>query len=243
MIYDAEDRPEPDQLRRALRAFVAGGDDLPACRRGLPSTTPPTAGWRACSPPNMPGSSTCSCPALPPLRLPLPLGGSSNHFRTATLREVGGWDPYNVTEDADLGMRLARFGYRTAIDRFDHLRRSAGAPRRLAAPAHALVQRLDADLAGAYAHAGRLARELGLRGFLAFQLIVGGNALAALVHPLFMATIDRPSLARRSGAATPAPCRRRSTAASLSPVICLGACSAPSGSRGAGLLRAPGFCC
>ena len=49
------------------------------------------------------------------MHLPLPLGGSSNHFYTATLRDAGGWDPYNVTEDADLGMRLARFGYRTGV--------------------------------------------------------------------------------------------------------------------------------
>jgi cellulose synthase/poly-beta-1,6-N-acetylglucosamine synthase-like glycosyltransferase len=49
--------------------------------------------------------------------LPLPLGGSSNHFRTAALDRAGAWDPYNVTEDADLGMRLARFGYRSAIVR------------------------------------------------------------------------------------------------------------------------------
>ena len=47
------------------------------------------------------------------MRMPLPLGGSSNHFRTAVLREVGGWDAWNVTEDADLGFRLARFGYRS----------------------------------------------------------------------------------------------------------------------------------
>ena len=52
-------------------------------------------------------------PWLSSNRLLLPLGGTSNHFRRAALEEVGGWDPYNVTEDADLGMRLARFGYRT----------------------------------------------------------------------------------------------------------------------------------
>ena len=46
--------------------------------------------------------------------LPIPLGGTSNHFRTAALREVGGWDAWNVTEDADLGLRLARFGYHVA---------------------------------------------------------------------------------------------------------------------------------
>ena len=49
-------------------------------------------------------------PGLSERKLPLPLGGSSNHFRTDALRAVDGWDPYNVPEDADLGMRLARFG-------------------------------------------------------------------------------------------------------------------------------------
>ncbi len=53
-------------------------------------------------------------PGLEALHLPFPLGGSSNHFRTAVLCRVGGWDPYNVTEDADLGIRLYRFGYRSA---------------------------------------------------------------------------------------------------------------------------------
>ena len=44
--------------------------------------------------------------------LPLPLGGTSNHFRIGVLRELGAWDPFNVTEDADLGMRLHRAGYK-----------------------------------------------------------------------------------------------------------------------------------
>ena len=44
---------------------------------------------------------------------PIPLGGTSNHFRTYVLQGLGGWDPHNVTEDADLGLRLVRFGYRT----------------------------------------------------------------------------------------------------------------------------------
>ena len=54
-------------------------------------------------------------PGLAGLGLPLPLGGSSNHFRTEVLREVCGWDAWNVTEDADLGLRLARFGYGVGI--------------------------------------------------------------------------------------------------------------------------------
>src|ERR1700749_4148642 len=46
---------------------------------------------------------------------PMPLGGTSNHFRTAVLREIGGWDAFNVTEDADIGIRLAQLGYRVAM--------------------------------------------------------------------------------------------------------------------------------
>ena len=51
-------------------------------------------------------------PGLASLGLPVPLGGTSNHFRTAALRRVGAWDAWNVTEDIDLGFRLARFGYK-----------------------------------------------------------------------------------------------------------------------------------
>ncbi|MEJ0041481.1 MAG: hypothetical protein WDM81_04450 [Rhizomicrobium sp.] len=50
-----------------------------------------------------------------PPRVPMPLGGTSNHFRTATLRELDGWDPFNVTEDADLGIRIAQLGKRVAM--------------------------------------------------------------------------------------------------------------------------------
>jgi cellulose synthase/poly-beta-1,6-N-acetylglucosamine synthase-like glycosyltransferase len=53
-------------------------------------------------------------PGLVNLRLPVPIGGSSNHFRTELLRKGGGWDAWNVTENADLGLRLARFGYKVA---------------------------------------------------------------------------------------------------------------------------------
>jgi len=49
-------------------------------------------------------------PGLAALGLPIPLGGTSNHFRVAALRRAGGWDSWNVTEDIDLGFRLARFG-------------------------------------------------------------------------------------------------------------------------------------
>jgi cellulose synthase/poly-beta-1,6-N-acetylglucosamine synthase-like glycosyltransferase len=126
-------------------------------------------------------------PGLAALRLPLPLGGSSNHFYTATLRDVGAWDPYNVTEDADLGMRLARFGYRSAmIDSTTY----EEAPAQFGPWLRQRTRWFKGWAQTWLVHMRqprRLLRELGLPGFLTFQLIVGGNALAALVHPLFMA--------------------------------------------------------
>ena len=56
--------------------------------------------------------STISCSASTNLDLPMPLGGASNHFRIQALRELGGWDPHNVTEDADLGIRSMTLGYK-----------------------------------------------------------------------------------------------------------------------------------
>ena len=57
----------------------------------------------------------CILPTLERLQLPVPLGGTSNHFPRAVLDAVGGWDPYNVTEDADLGIRLAREGWHVGV--------------------------------------------------------------------------------------------------------------------------------
>lgn len=115
VVYDAEDRPEPNQLRRALQAFRADDGNL-ACvqaRLCIDNTADSLlAGYFTAE---YAGQFDVFLLGLAAMKLPLPLGGSSNHFRTATLRAVGGWDAYNVTEDADLGVRLARFGYRADI--------------------------------------------------------------------------------------------------------------------------------
>ena len=189
VIYDAEDRPETDQLRRALGAFRAGPANL-ACvqaRLRIDNTEDSwlvryfTAEYAAQFDVFMPG--------LARLGLPLPLGGSSNHFHTETLRKIGAWDSYNVTEDADLGMRLARFGYRTGmIDSTTYEE----------APAHLdpwLRQRtrwFKGWMQTWLVHVREprlLWRQLGPAGFVAFNLMVGGNALGALVHPLLLVTL------------------------------------------------------
>jgi cellulose synthase/poly-beta-1,6-N-acetylglucosamine synthase-like glycosyltransferase len=125
-------------------------------------------------------------PRLAAAGLPLPLGGSSNHFRTGVLRDVGGWDPYNVTEDADLGMRLARLGYRCGvIDSTTYEEAPANMRRWLGQRSRwfkGWMQTWLVHMRNPY----RLFRELGFRGFVAFQAIVGGNALVALAHSAFI---------------------------------------------------------
>ncbi len=115
VVYDAEDRPEPDQLRRALDAFAAGDQQL-ACAQARLTIDNTADSWLArLFTAEYAGLFDVFLPSLAAWKLPLPLGGSSNHFRTDVLRRIGAWDPYNVTEDADLGMRLARHGYRTTV--------------------------------------------------------------------------------------------------------------------------------
>jgi cellulose synthase/poly-beta-1,6-N-acetylglucosamine synthase-like glycosyltransferase len=185
VIYDAEDRPQPDQLRLALQAFRAGDERL-ACVQARLCIDNTADGWLTrLFTAEYAGQFDVFLPGLTAWGLPLPLGGSSNHFHTATLREIHAWDPYNVTEDADLGMRLARFGYRAAI---------IDSTTYEEAPAHFggwLRQRtrwFKGWMQTWLVHMrqpAKLLRDLGLPGFITFQLIVGGNALAALVHPIF----------------------------------------------------------
>jgi cellulose synthase/poly-beta-1,6-N-acetylglucosamine synthase-like glycosyltransferase len=109
------------------------------------------------------------------------------HFRTAVLREAGAWDAYNVTEDADLGMRLARLGYRSALIASTTFEE---APSRLGPWLRQRTRWFKGWMQTWLVHSRsprRLLRELHPGGFIAFQLIVGGNALAALVHPIFIA--------------------------------------------------------
>ena len=160
---DAEDRPEPMQLRIALSAFERAIHKLACVQARLTIDNTADSWLTRLFTAEYAGLFDVFLPGLAAYRMPLPLGGTSNHFHTATLRSLGGWDPYNVTEDADLGIRLARAGLRTSDRSIDDLRGGAGASRRLDQAAHALVQGLSADLGGAYARSAQLWRELGPR--------------------------------------------------------------------------------
>jgi cellulose synthase/poly-beta-1,6-N-acetylglucosamine synthase-like glycosyltransferase len=110
-IFDAEDRPEPGQLQAGAGAFAAAGPRL-ACLQARLAIDNGDESWLSYFfSLGYAALFDVINPGLAALGLPLPLGGTSNHFRTDILRRVLGWDAWNVTEDADLGLRFARLGY------------------------------------------------------------------------------------------------------------------------------------
>lgn len=115
VIYDAEDIPDPLQLKKAALTFARDDASLACVQASLAfynSTQNLLTRWFAIE---YAVWFHIVLPGLQWLGLSLPLGGTSNHFRTDVLRRIGGWDPFNVTEDCDLGLRLAHLGLRTSI--------------------------------------------------------------------------------------------------------------------------------
>ncbi len=184
VIFDAEDQPEPMQLRKAVAAFAASPTDVVCLQARLNYYNAPEnlltklfALEYACLFDFM-------LPGLQALGIPIPLGGTSNHIRTQTLREVGEWDPYNVTEDADLGMRLALHGYSTRV--LDSITLEE-APLRLSAWHHQRARWIKGYMQTwlVYMRAPvHLYRTLGPIGFWGFQFFIGGPCLVFLLSPL-----------------------------------------------------------
>jgi glycosyltransferase XagB len=115
VIFDAEDAPAPCQLREAAERFLRAPRELACLQARLAIDNIEDSWLTRLFAIEYAVLFDVLNPGLAGLGLPLPLGGSSNHFRTEVLREVCGWDAWNVTEDADLGLRLARFGYGVGI--------------------------------------------------------------------------------------------------------------------------------
>jgi cellulose synthase/poly-beta-1,6-N-acetylglucosamine synthase-like glycosyltransferase len=184
-IYDVEDRPEPLQLRRSVAAFRRLGPSV-ACLQAKLSYynaeqnlltswfTIEYAMWFS-----------FLLPGLVTQRGPLPLGGTSNHFRGKVLRAVGGWDPYNVTEDADLGIRLARQGYETRVlDSTTFEEANSDVINWVKQRSRWYKGYLQTWLVH-MRHPLAIRRELGWKGFIGFNLFVAGTPLLSLMNPIF----------------------------------------------------------
>jgi cellulose synthase/poly-beta-1,6-N-acetylglucosamine synthase-like glycosyltransferase len=185
-VFDAEDRPEPGQLRAALDVFRLSDQNI-ACAQASLCIDNTSDSWLArMFTAEYAGQFDVFLQGFSSFQMPLPLGGSSNHFRTSVLRQVGGWDPYNVTEDADLGFRLARFGYRSVMFSSSTYEE---APARFGPWLRQRSRWMKGWMQTWSVHMRspmQFWSDAGARGFFTLNLLVGGNILTALTHPILM---------------------------------------------------------
>jgi cellulose synthase/poly-beta-1,6-N-acetylglucosamine synthase-like glycosyltransferase len=182
VVFDAEDAPDPTQLRRAAARFAA--DPTLDCLQARLTIENAKEAWIS----QMFAIEYAALfdlinPGLAALGLPIALGGTSNHFRTRTLRKAGGWDAWNVTEDADLGLRLARRGARVGALRSDTREE---APVRLWAWLKQRVRWQKGWMQTLIVHTRRpvrIVRELGLARAAAAMAMIGGSVLGGLFGP------------------------------------------------------------
>jgi cellulose synthase/poly-beta-1,6-N-acetylglucosamine synthase-like glycosyltransferase len=186
VIFDAEDVPERDQLKKAVLGF----EELPhkvACLQAPLNFYNPrqnvltrlfTAEYSLWFDLILEG--------LQRLNGPIPLGGTSNHFRTEVLRGLGGWDPYNVTEDADLGIRLYKQGFRTGmLDSTTYEEANANVRNWIRQRSRWIKGYLQTLLV--HTRGGWDLPRTRDPNFLTFLLIVGAKALVNYINPLMWA--------------------------------------------------------
>ena len=186
-VFDAEDRPEPLQLRRAVVALRRLGDGYACVQARLGyfnSRQNLITRWFSIEYANWFG---LLLPGLVSVGAPVPLGGTSNHFHAALLRDLGAWDAFNVTEDADLGIRLARLGYAVGVlDSLTEEEANSDFVNWVKQRSRWYKGYLQTWLV--HMRSPRAVhRDLGRRGVLGLHLFVLGTPLMALVNPLFWA--------------------------------------------------------
>jgi cellulose synthase/poly-beta-1,6-N-acetylglucosamine synthase-like glycosyltransferase len=187
-VFDAEDRPHPGQLRAAVGAFAAGPEHL-ACVQARLSVDRVRTGIQRQFAIEYAVLFDGILPWLGRRALPMPLGGTSNHFRRDALATALGWDPWNVTEDADLGIRLMRYGF--TVDVVDS-ETAEEAPATVAVWLRQRRRWIKGWIVTSIVHLRRprtLAREIGWRntGMIVAHLLA--NVGAPLAHPFGLAIL------------------------------------------------------
>lgn len=180
VIYDAEDRPAPTQLRRAAEAFAGLPDDVACLQARLNYYNRDKSWLTRLFAAEYALIFDIVLPGLARIGAPLPLGGTSNIFRTDTLIEAGAWDPYNVTEDADIGLRLGAAGYRSLTLDATTLEEATST---LGAWLRQRTRWIKGYMQSWAVHARHGRKTLGEA--ITLHFIVGGVVVAALVNPVF----------------------------------------------------------
>lgn len=210
VIYDAEDIPEPLQLKKAVLTFANYGSNLACVQAKLNYYNPEqnlltrwfTAEYSLWFDLILPG--------LQRAQLSIPLGGTSNHFQIQTLRALGAWDAYNVTEDCDLGLRLARYRFDTVIlNSVTHEEANSQLRNWIRQRSRWIKGYMQTYLVY-MRHPWRFLRAGGLREFASLQLVIGGKTAVLFLNPLLWISfilyfLLRPELGHTFQAIYPKP--------------------------------------
>ncbi|EHQ26062.1 glycosyltransferase family 2 protein [Mucilaginibacter paludis] len=185
-IYDAEDIPDIDQLKKVIILF----DKLPEEYICIQSAlnyfnrnenfltrmfTLEYSYWF-----------DYMLPGLDTLNIPIPLGGTSNHFKLNKLVELGGWDPFNVTEDADLGVRAYAKGYKVSIVNSTTYEEANNEPFNWVRQRSRWIKGYMQSYLVHMRNPIKLYKKIGLRGFLGFNFFIGATPATFLIYPVLL---------------------------------------------------------
>lgn len=188
-IYDAEDKPHPMQLMEAWHRFGVSSPRLACLQAPLVISNDRETLVSRLFAFEYSALFRGLLPWLAGRQLLLPLGGTSNHFRRSALDHAGSWDPCNVTEDADLGLRLMRFGYHAQTLTYPTFEEAPTALRVWLPQRTRWFKGWIQTWLVHMRNPGRLRREIGWPSFLVAQVIFAGMVVSALVHPLLVWTL------------------------------------------------------
>ncbi len=184
VIYDAEDQPDPDQLKKVLLAWERSEDNVVCVQSKLNYFNTEQNLLTRFFATEYALWFDLLLPGLDASGAPIPLGGTSNHFNREALVELGAWDPFNVTEDADLGLRLHKAGYRTVMLNSTTLEEANSQLKNWIRQRSRWVKGYFQTYLVHMRHPLRLIREIGIPAFFSFQFIVGGTIIFVL-NPIF----------------------------------------------------------
>ncbi|UXN61256.1 glycosyltransferase [Phyllobacterium zundukense] len=189
VVYDAEDRPHPNQLLEAWQRFSAGESNL-GCLQAPLVIANAHEGWLArLFAFEYAVHFSGLLPWLARNGLVLPLGGSSNHFRRSCLEGVGGWDPYNVTEDAELGTRLARRGFHVEMLSLPTIEDAPTTTDVWLPQRTRWLKGWMQTWLFEMRHPKQFLRDLGFRRFLVYHTLMAGLIVSSLLYPLILVFI------------------------------------------------------
>ncbi|RFZ95749.1 glycosyltransferase [Mucilaginibacter conchicola] len=185
-IYDAEDIPDTDQLKKVVTLFNKLPEEYICVQSALNyfnrnenfltrMFTLEYSYWF-----------DYMLPGLDTLDIPIPLGGTSNHFKLQELVDLGAWDPFNVTEDADLGVRAYAKGHKIAIINSTTYEEANNEPFNWIRQRSRWIKGYMQTYLVHMRNPANLIREIGWKGFLGFNFFIGATPITFLVYPLLL---------------------------------------------------------